>query len=333
MNKKYTVGGLFSGIGGIELGFQNSGFQIIWGNENDPACSKTYKLNFDHLLFENNIQELSSLNLKVPDVLVAGFPCQPFSIAGHRKGFEDNRGNLFFQIIRLIDEFKEKPKVLFLENVKNFYTHDNKKTFKRVYSEIENRGYSIFHKILNTSDYTKIPQNRERIFIICFRDEGTLWSMSNNAKCSIKFDELFPPPKVKNNSNFREFLEKKKVDDKYYYNQDKYMYSVLKKKMINKDIFYQWRRKYLRENKSNLCPAFTASMGTGGHNVPLIKDDYGFRKLTPSECFKLQGYDKSFKIPKNISNAQLYKQIGNTVTVKLIEILAKIIKISLDEKY
>ena len=118
-------------------------------------------------------------------------------------------------------------------------------------------------------------------------------------------------------------METGEIDEKYYYRQDKYMYKELVKSIKSKETLYQWRRLYVRENKSNLCPTLTANMGTGGHNVPLLKAEDGFRKLTPRECFNFQGFPKSFKLPNNLSNSDLYKQAGNSVTVELIAKLAK----------
>ena len=121
-------------------------------------------------------------------------------------------------------------------------------------------------------------------------------------------------------------LEKRKVDEKYYYDESKYMYDELKENMKSRDTVYQWRRKYVRENKSNLCNTLTANMGTGGHNVPLVVTDDGFRKLTPRECFNFQGFPRGFKFPKDMANSHLYKQAGNAVTVDIIAVLAKKIR-------
>ena len=330
MKKQYTVGGLFSGVGGIELGFQKAGFKINWSNEIDKHCAITYRNNFDHTLFEEGIESIKGINLKPVDVLCGGFPCQAFSVAGYRKGFDDERGNLFFEIIRLIKELKVKPKVLFLENVKNLKTHDKGNTFKVICQEIYKLGYSIFSDVLNTCEYTKIPQNRERTFLICFKDEKDWDFNPKNNKYSGDFSELFPPSKNNKIDHISMYLEKN-VDDKYYYRQDKYMYEELRKTIKSKDTLYQWRRVYVRENKSNMCPTLTANMGTGGHNVPLLKDELGIRKLTPRECFNFQGFPKNFVLSKDLPNTQLYKQSGNAVTVPLITKLAKNIKHVLDK--
>ena len=319
-----TVGGLFSGIGGIEIGFEKAGFKILWSNEFDESCNKTFKHNLNHKLYTDSITDINFKKIKSVDVLVGGFPCQAFSVAGYRKGFKDERGNLFFQICRAIEELKMKPKVLMLENVKNLTSHDKGKTAKVIVNSLRELGYSVFWNIFNTSVHTDIPQNRERTFIICFKDEAD-WEFSNKQSCSRKFSEQLPLPKNKKKKNFRELLEKGDVHERFYYKQDAYMYKDLKKSITSKDTVYQWRRVYVRKNKSNECPTLTANMGTGGHNVPLILDDIGIRKLTPRECLNFQGFPKSYKFPDDVGQSQRYKQAGNAVTVDLINKIAKII--------
>ena len=260
------------------------------------------------------------------DVLVAGFPCQAFSLAGKRKGFDDERGNLFFEIMRLVNELEEKPKVIFLENVKNLKSHDNGNTFSRIANIIqEENGYSFFFNVMNTSEYTKVPQNRERTFIIAFRDEAH-WRSNPSGTMSAKFKKLFPPEKNPKIDPIQKYFENGDIDESFYYRQDKYNFKELKESMKSKDTIYQWRRVYVRENKKNLCPTLTANMGTGGHNVPLILTDEGIRKLTPRECFNFQGFPKSFKLDDKLSNSALYKQAGNSVSIPLITLLAKAIK-------
>ena len=325
----YTVGGLFSGVGGIEQGFINNGFDVLWSNDIDEPSSQTFKLNFHHKHILQDIHLLKGRELAPVDVLVGGFPCQAFSIAGYRKGFQDDRGNLFFEIARLIDELKYKPKALLLENVKNFYSHDNGNTYKVVHQTLEDLGYSVFTDILNTSSVTKIPQNRERTFIICFL-EGKDATLDPKKPMSYKFNQIFPPKEINKPKHISNYLESKKVDDKFYYGKEKYMYKELLETIKSEDTVYQWRRHYVRENKNDVCPTLTANMGTGGHNVPLIKDEFGFRKLTPRECFNFQGFPKGYKLPKDIANSQLYKQAGNSVTVEVISLLAGLIKEAMD---
>jgi len=307
--KAYSVGGLFAGIGGIELGFKKAGFSISWANEIDKNAAVTYRLNHNHKLFERDLKELRTDEVEKIDILTGGFPCQAFSVAGYRKGFEDDRGNVFFEILRFIDDLK--PKIIFLENVKNLKGHDKGRTFKRILEELENRGFYLKYEILNSSEYANIPQNRERIYIVGFKDK----------KSHDKFS--FPKPK-KLIKTIHDLLDDE-ADEKFYYTKSKY-YEQLKEEMKNKDTIYQWRRVYVRENKSKLCPTLTANMGTGGHNVPLIIDKKDIRKLTPRECARFQGYSDDFILSDKLANSALYKQVGNSVTVPVIEAIAKEIK-------
>ncbi len=307
------VGGLFAGIGGIELGFKNAGFDIAWANEIDKKASITYRLNHKHKLFEKDLNDLQTSEVEPVDILTGGFPCQAFSIAGYQKGFRDDRGNIFFQILRFVDDLE--PKIVFLENVKNLVSHDKGRTFKRICLELEDRGYTLKYKVLNSAEYGDVPQNRERIYIVAFKDKNVAERFS------------FPKPK-KLTKKVTDLIEKS-VDEKYYYKNSRY-YEQLKEEMKNRDSVYQWRRVYVRENKSKVCPTLTANMGTGGHNVPLIIDEKDIRKLTPRECARFQGYSDSFKFPPKLANSALYKQIGNSVTVPVIEAIANEIKKAID---
>lgn len=309
MKNKFTVGSLYAGVGGICLGFENAGFKLEWANEFDKNACITYKNNFDHNLIEGDVMALDVSTLKKIDILTAGFPCQPFSVAGYRKGFEDSRGNHFFKILDFIDEMR--PKVVFLENVKNLKGHDKGNTMKVIEEEIRKRNYTFHSSVLNTKDFGNIPHNRERIFMIAFD------------KDFIKDDkfEFHFPEKENLTKSIKDLITEEKVEDKFYYHEDKYMYNMLKESIVNKNRIYQFRRQYVRENKSSVCPTLTANMGTGGHNVPLITTDFGFRKLTPRECFRFQGFPDSFKLPA-ISNSHLYKQAGNSVSMPVIERLA-----------
>lgn len=310
MEKKLTVGSLYAGVGGICLGFQNAGYEILWANEIDKNASITYRANFSHTLLEEDIMSLDISSLTKVDVLAGGFPCQPFSIAGYRKGFDDNRGNHFFRMIDFVDIMR--PKILFFENVKNLVGHDKGNTFKVIKETIEDRGYHFFAKVLNTKDYGNIPHNRERIFIIGFDSQYYNSSVINN------FDF---PLKEKLNVTVRDIIDEDVSDERYFYREDKYMYPLLEESVIRDDTVYQFRRKYVRENKSNLCPTLTANMGTGGHNVPIIRTKKGIRKLTPRECFLFQGFPESYILP-SIANSHLYKQAGNSVSVPVIERIA-----------
>lgn len=302
---------LFAGIGGFRLALQNIGGKCVFTSEWENAAKKTYRENFGEIPF-GDITKKSTKNY-IPekfDVLCAGFPCQAFSIAGNRKGFADTRGTLFFDVEDIIA--KHKPKAVFLENVKNLVTHDKGNTFKTIIEVLEKKlGYKVFSSVLNSMTHANIPQNRERIFIVAF-----------DPKQVKNFGEFKFPEKIKLKKTIHNILEKGKQEDRYYYPKSHQYYPELEKTMTSKDTVYQWRRVYVRENKSNVCPTLTANMGTGGHNVPLIKDDYGIRKLTPRECFSFQGYPKNYVLP-NLANSRLYMQAGNSVTTTLIERIAK----------
>ena len=162
------VGSLFAGIGGIDLGFQQSGLDIVWANELDKNACKTYRLNFpDTELFECDIRKLDDSLLPKVDIITAGFPCQPFSVCGKQKGFGDDRGNLFFEIMRIADAIK--PQIIFLENVANLVEHDKGRTFNVIHNELVSRGYYLRYMVADACDYG-IPQHRTRTYLLAFRD-------------------------------------------------------------------------------------------------------------------------------------------------------------------
>ena len=306
----YKMASLFAGVGGIDLGFELTGeFETIWANEFDEKARITYMENFSSFLDGNDIREIDTEEIPDIDIILSGFPCTSFSIAGYRKGFEDeNTGDLFFETLRFI--VAKQPKVVFLENVKNLVGHDNGKTFSIIKESLEKNGYHIKYKVLNAKDYGNIPQNRERIYIVGFKDENAYHNFE------------FPFPE-KLTRTINDMIEKKVNDNIFYYTKTKNkFYDILERDMTKEDTIYQWRRKYVRENKSNVCPTLTANMGTGGHNVPLIKTKEGIRKLTPRECFNFQGYPKSYKLP-DLANSHLYKQAGNSVVVPVINSIAE----------
>lgn len=320
----YNLASLFAGIGGIDLAFEQAGFSPIWANEIDKNCAVTYRANHKAELIIEDINNISAKDIPTVTVLTGGFPCQSFSIAGYKKGFEDDRGNLFFQIIRLLDELKEQkrlPEIVFLENVKNLYTHNNGSTFKIIKQELEKLGYYTIEKVFNTCEYGNIPQNRERIYIIGFIDK----------KKRDKF--VWPQPIRLTKTIDKVICWNKKQDKKYYYTNDMKCFPLLSEHIKNKHSIYQFRRIYIRENKSNVCPTLTANMGEGGHNVPLIVDNDGnIRKLTPSECLALQGFPKEFVIPKELADSRIYKQAGNSVSVTVIKRIAEQILKVLNEE-
>lgn len=312
------VASMFAGIGGICLGFKQAGFNIVWANEVDSDACKTYRKNLgDHYLIEDDIRNIDPKTLPDFDVLTAGFPCQPFSIAGKQKGFKDKRGNLFFEIAKIIDV--KRPKIVFLENVRNLEDHDNGKTFLVIYNTLAQFGYGVRYKVLNAKDYG-VPQNRERIFIIGFLDD---WQCNN-----FKY-----PESIKSSESIFDIIRTSDKKHPFYYYDDKSPYfQMLSKSIIDKSKIYKLTDYGVRKSKTSICPTLTANMGTFPDRVPIIKDDFGIRKLMPSECLLLQGFPDNFQFPKNISIESAYKQVGNSVCVPLIKFLAEQLKVVMEIK-
>lgn len=313
--KKLKCASFFAGVGGIDLGFEQAEiFETVYANEFDEYAVKTYEENFNIKVDCRDINEVKSEEIPDFDVMLAGFPCQAFSIAGYRQGFKDEkgRGELFFQLERIF--LDKKPSIIFLENVKNLVGHDNGNTFRVILECLHDAGYKVEYKVLNAMQYGDIPQNRERIYIVAFLDEAVYRRFK------------FPDP-IELTTKLSDVIDfKTKQEDKYYYTSKSCnFYDQLVENMHTMDTIYQWRRIYVRENKSNVCPTLTANMGTGGHNVPLILCGTGIRKLTPRETFNIQGYPKDYKLPE-LANTRLYKQAGNSVVVPVIRRIAENIK-------
>lgn len=315
--KKWTVGSFFAGVGGIDLGFENTNFfEIVYANEIDKYPAMTYESNFNLKVDVRDINDVKGNEIPDFDIMVGGFPCQAFSLAGYRQGFDDEkgRGTLFFEMVRILKEKKRlntQPRVVFFENVKNLVSHDNGNTFRVILEELNKLGYKVQQQVLNACEYGNIPQNRERIYIVGFLND-------------LEYEKFhFPLPTLMETKLSDVIDFKHKQDNKYYYtNENCKFFKELESNMKTPNTIYQWRRIYVRENKSRVCPTLTANMGTGGHNVPLIKCNTGIRKLTPRECFNLQGFPKTFKLPNDLSNTRLYKQAGNSVVVSVIERIA-----------
>lgn len=304
---KVNVGSLFSGIGGIDLGFEQAGFEIAWANDFDAAACKTYRNNFPStILIEDDVRNINPCALSDIDVLVAGFPCQPFSVMGYRRGFNDPRGNLFFEIARFIDV--KRPKVVFLENVKNLMEHDNGKTFLVIYNTLAQFNYSVKYKVINATD-VNIPQNRARIFIVAFRDieDCDKFSFPQYTPLEATIDDVI-------NRSI-------KHDDIYYYGSESRYFKELNAKIVDKSGIYRIDDSGIATRKWEICPTLKANMGTYHDRVPIIRDDFGIRMLTPMECLAFQGYPKKYTF-KGVSLKSAYKQCGNTVCVPIIKSIA-----------
>lgn len=309
---------LFSGIGGFRLAFESVDAQCVFSAEIDKHACQTYEKNFN----ENPFCDVSVLDAKnIPDfdILCAGFPCQPFSLAGHRKGFQDTRGTLFFDIERIL-EYK-KPQAFILENVKGLVNHDKGKTLTIILETLRNKlNYNVFYKILNAKDYG-LPQNRERIFIVGFKNHNITFH--------------FPLPN-KEEINLSHILEKNALET---YNiseiaqqhiqthlQNHKRYESIKDNRIL--LAYEVRKSRCAFRFDGLSPCLTAKMGTGGNNVPILVHE--MRKLTTRECLRIQGFPESYYIEPH--SAHSYKQIGNSVPVPIVTLLAKEMKRHLTNK-
>lgn len=321
--KKLKCASFFAGVGGIDIGFEGFGdkksdiFEIVYANEFDPYPVRTYELNSELKVDCRDIREVVKNIDAIPDfdVMLAGFPCQAFSIAGYRQGFDDEkgRGTLFFELIKIIR--KKKPSIVFLENVKNLVTHNDGDTFSTIIDALEKEGYkSPHHKVLNAMTYGNSPQNRERIYIVAFRNE------QENER--FKFPEPIPLQ-----TSLHDIIDfEHPLNEKYYYTEGKYkgdIYKKLAEGMDSENTVYQWRRQYVRKNMSGVVPTLTANMGTGGHNVPLVKTKFGIRKLTPHECFNAQGFPDGFLLPSDMAESRIYKQAGNSVCVSVISRISR----------
>ena len=300
---------LFAGTGAFTLALEkNNKFKCVFTNDMVEYSKKIYELNNPNHKF--TLKDLNTINVSdIPshNLLCGGFPCQPFSIAGEKKGFDDQRSNVFWKIVEILE--KHNPEIIILENVKNLKSHDKGNTYKIIENKLQEIGYHIKTSILDTNKITNIPQHRERIYIVGFRDKG-------------KYDKFNFDFTEQEQGKICDMLEES-VDDKYYYSDRFKVFEEIEKgitKNISENVLYQYRRFYVRENKSNCCPTLTANMGGGGHNVPLLKDNKGIRKLTPRECFNLQGFSLDYKLP-NVCDSALYKLAGNAVSVPVVDLI------------
>ena len=312
MHNNYTLEGynfidLFAGIGGIRIGFDKLKANCVFSSEWDKFSQMTYEANFKHKP-NGDITKIEAKDIPSFDILLAGFPCQPFSNAGHKKGFEDTRGTLFFDICRIIDF--HKPQVLLLENVKGFKSHNKGQTFATVKKSLEDLGYQIYSQVLNSKDFG-VPQNRERIYIVAFRD-------------FVKFN--FPLP-LKNKTRLGAILEKN-VEEKYTIS-DK-LWDGHKRRKIEHQKKGNGFGYSIFDEDSLYTSTISARYYKDGSEILIEQKNDNPRKLTPREAARLQGFPDDFVIP--VSDVQAYKQFGNSVSVPVLEAIALEISKSLTDK-
>jgi DNA (cytosine-5)-methyltransferase 1 len=305
---------LFAGTGAFTYAFEQTGqVTSVFANDMVEWSKTMYDQNFTHPLNLANLNDVNVTDIPKHDILTGGFPCQPFSIAGKRAGFDDVRSNVFWKILEILDH--HQPSCIVLENVKNLVTHDDGNTFTTIKQHLTDRGYHLRHKVLDTALVTGIPQHRERIYIVGVKSKEVY------DQFSLDFDEKPMLP-------ISAMLQTTPVPKKYYYTDQSSTWPLVSTAVTKENTVYQYRRVYVRENKSNMCPTLTANMGTGGHNVPLILDpahrgiQHGIRKLTPRECFNFQGFPESYVLPPELSDCNLYKMAGNAVSVPVVQLIA-----------
>jgi len=305
MNKKLKIIDLFAGIGGIRLGFEKIGVECVFSSEWDKHAQNMYEENFGERPF-GDINDINPKNIPDHDFLLAGFPCQPFSIAGKQLGFADTRGTLFFNIEKILEE--KKPYGFLLENVSRLVTHDKGRTFKVILDKLTNLGYTVYYKVLNTLDYG-LPQLRKRIYIVGFKD---------------KIHFQFPKSDGKK-ITLSEILEPEEDIPKNYYVSEKIRAKRLLKVKPNAPYPSIWHEN-IGGNISAL-PHSCALRAGGSYNYLLVN---GERRLTGREMLRLQGFPDTFKI--NVVYTQIRKIAGNSVSVKVIELIAKEIKKAIENK-
>ena len=328
------AGALFAGIGGFCLGFAQAGIKTVWAIENNPASVQTYQHNISGVRIVMDGDAPASIKdvkvethqLEPVDVLHAGFPCQSFSMAGERKGFEDDRGKLFYEIIRIVREFGDnKPSVIVLENSPHLRNGEGGAWFLEVSKELKSLGYWFRESSsaeLDCYDLTPLPQKRNRLFMVAF-----LIDHFKNGRLS------FPNNRFEEEKNLADYIDfAGEQDDEYYLHEENRYHKMISDEVDDKNCIYQLRKYLVRVKELNQCPTLTANMGLGGHNVPFIHDKNGLRKLTEYECLKLQGFPSDFKFPDGLGRNKRYTQVGNSVSVPVAALLAKSIREKIDKE-
>ncbi|MDX9813159.1 MAG: DNA cytosine methyltransferase [Sulfurimonadaceae bacterium] len=292
---------LFAGIGGIRLGFQQAfkdDIEFVFSSEIDKYAQQTYYANFGEVPY-GDITKIDEKDIPPHDIILAGFPCQAFSIAGLRKGFEDTRGTLFFDVARIAAY--HKPKLIFLENVKGFVNHDKGNTFKVVKQTLEDMGYKVFSKVLNAKDFG-VPQNRERIYIVAFLDDVD-FNFPKALDIDVKLGDILE----------KDIPNKYTISDKLWAGHQR---RKIEHKLKGNGFGYS-----LFNKNSKYTSTISARYYKDGSEILIEQKDKNPRKLTPREACRLQGFGDDFKIV--VSDMQLYKQAGNSVAVPVISTIAK----------
>lgn len=301
---------LFCGLGGFRIAFEKNGGECVFSSDIDKAARETYKNNFNEEP-SGDITKIDAKDIPDFDILCAGFPCQPFSLAGKRKGFEDTRGTLFFDVLRIIKE--KKPKGFLLENVAGLTNHDNGRTLDVIIQNLNNAGYYVTYRLMNAKEYG-VPQNRNRWYCVGIRRDLTTES---------GFSEFsFYPEKCELKHTLDDIVRLQSKESEYdssitaQENIRKHLGEAEKQLMAENKVLLANNVRPSRTffAKDGISPCLTAKMGTGGNNVPIVVNS--MRKLTERECLLIMGFPEWYKIRKN--HSQSYKQIGNSVIVPIL---------------
>ena len=299
---------LFAGIGGLDTGFIENGYEVVWANDIDKYAAQTYQANYSSPIILGDLNEINLDEIPSADIVIGGFPCQPFSSMGELKGFEDTRGTLFFRIVELIQnqiERGHKPKALVLENVRNLKHHDKGKTFKVIKKTLMDLGYKVYDQVLNSSDYG-VPQTRNRTFIVCFSNSGTEFSYPEKTDLTLTLQDLLEHD----------------VDKKYFLS-DRILPTILS----NGTGGYKAKSEIDLKIARPLCATMAKMHRACQDNY--VTQNGRVRRLTPRECARLQGFSDDFIIP--VSDTQAYKQFGNAVTANVSRAVALKVKEALIE--
>ena len=318
-----TVGVLFSGMGGFSSGLEAAGFDVVWANDNDPYACDAFGHRFpDVALFRKDVSDLrvDADKLAPVDVLAAAFPCQSFSQAGDRRGFDDPRGSLFFEIPRLLQEWteNERPRLVILENVPHLRHGEGGAWFDRVRKELRAAGYWFREAAcwtVNVKDAVGLPQDRERLFMVAA------------SRAHFSYNPFSPPSiqRIRERTLEDVINRTERGSEAAYLRPDNRYYEMIQREVDRGESsrnIYQLRRSYVREKKGGLCPTLTANMGSGGHNVPFILDEWGIRRLSVDEVATLQGFSP-VDFPPGMPEPEQYRLLGNAVCVELAHLVGR----------
>ncbi len=321
MNNKYAIIDLFAGVGGLSKAFQQVGAEIVYANEIDKYACSLYKENLsDVYLVEEDMRNIQVEKIPDFDILVAGFPYQSISVHGRYNQFYDKQNSLFYKIIRVLEI--KKPRAFLLESVKGLISMNQGKELKILMKELEQRGYFIKTAVINSLTYGNIPHNKERLYLVGFNvdEEYKMFEFPEKIPLKLQINDLINITQKKEN--------------KYYYDENSELYSIIKKEVTEGKIYKlklslknQYSSRNILIKDYEYCPAITSIAGKD--YIPILKDNFGIRRLTPKECFHMQGFF-DINISEYYKDYRLYKYAGNCSSVEVVKRIAENIFKTLD---